>query len=68
MVVLDPAKLAGEVKFEPAAPVGKVGTGFKGDEALFPHLYAPINTDACAVELAVTRAQDGTFLDCGARF
>ena len=58
---IDAAKLGGEVRFEPAAPVGATAA-VEGDE-LFPHLYgAGIGPAAVVAELRVVRAEDGTFL------
>ena len=63
LLVCDLTKLEGEVKWEPAAPVGDVKAGFGGsDGKLFPHLYGPIAARGVDVELKVERAPDGTFL------
>ena len=60
MLVIDPAKVTADVKFEcpnpppgPSSPLAKV---------LFPHIYGPLNRDAIVEIRAATRAADGTFL------
>ena len=69
VLVLDPALLTSEVKFEPAAPVGAkpagdLGSGGPaGDPPQFPHLYGPIDPAALVRRLPITRSDDGRFLD-----
>lgn len=57
---LSTARLTGEVRFEPAAPVGTT----EAHEApqLFPHLYSGINRSAVLREHPMTRDQHGRFL------
>jgi uncharacterized protein (DUF952 family) len=61
----DQTKLKGEVKYEPAAPVGEKASYEKPpaeDEPLFPHLYGPIELVSVTAKLAVARDADGKFL------
>lgn len=53
-------KLAGEVRLEPAAPVG--ATPAHEAPELFPHLYAGINRAAVLREHPMTRDDAGRFL------
>ena len=58
----DPKSFAGEVKFEPAAPVGdkptkKFSEGEGGDEPLFPHLYGCIEASSVVATIPVTRGE-----------
>ena len=59
----------GDVRLEPAAPVGDTqpSTEVAGDggDALFPHLYGPILLESVVEVRSVKRAPDGTFLDAG---
>jgi uncharacterized protein (DUF952 family) len=60
----DRAVLQGEVKFEPAAPVGDKASFDKPpaeDEPLVPHLYGPIELGSVTAKLAVVR-DAGKFL------
>ena len=59
---LDPAQLAGEVRFEAAAPVGNIAPSASIDAALFPHLYGHFTAAAILGELPVRRTEEGTFL------
>ena len=64
------AFLPGQVKFEPAAPVGTTAPpaawtedGKEQSQPLFPHLYGTIDFDAVLMEHAVQRdAQSGRYL------
>lgn len=61
----DQGKLKGEVKYEPAAPVGDKESFEKPpgeEEPLFPHLYGPIEVASVTAKLAVARDADGKFL------
>jgi uncharacterized protein (DUF952 family) len=61
---LDSGKLTGEVRFEPAAPVGQkepAAFGTRDEQPLFPHLYGTIDVDAVVAELNVVRDGSGTF-------
>jgi len=65
LLVLDAAKLKGEVKYEAAAPVGnkpakELGPGEEPE--VFPHLYGGINLDAIQSELSVERDASGKFV------
>lgn len=55
----DPARFGGEVKFEPAAPVGDKKSDLTSegvaDEPLFPHLYGCISSDSVDATLPVVR-------------
>jgi len=51
-LVLDTATIASEVRYD-------------DPNETYPHIYGPLNTDAVIGELAVTRADDGTFLAIG---
>jgi tRNA (cmo5U34)-methyltransferase len=46
VLVIDTAKLAAEVRFEPPAPVAGSGVSHLGKARLFPHIYGPLNLDA----------------------
>ena len=60
-LVIDAAKLGGELRFEAAAPVGETAA-VEGEE-LFPHLYgAGICPAAVVAELRVRRGEGGEFL------
>lgn len=49
--------------------VNKIASDLRYDDEgrLFPHIYGPLNTDAVLGELAVWRADDGTFLSIDER-
>jgi uncharacterized protein (DUF952 family) len=62
---LDPDKLRGEVKYEPAAPVGDKDPTVFGDgkdPQVFPHLFGTIDVEAVVAEHHVTRDASGTFI------
>lgn len=54
----------GDVRFEPAAPVGETqpSAAVAGEGDLFPHLYGPIEHRHVVRTHAVQRAADGTFV------
>jgi uncharacterized protein (DUF952 family) len=66
VLVIAPERLAAEVKYEPAAPVGDKGSDGlhdKGEEGpLFPHLYGALNTNSVTALLPMTRDAEGKFL------
>ena len=66
VLVLNPEKLRGTVKFEAAAAVGDKETktgGYAKEAALFPHLYnSGIGPSALVDSLEVRRDASGTFL------
>ena len=49
VLILDAGRITSDVRYD-------------DDGQLFPHIYGPLNTSAVIGELAVTRAQDGSFL------
>ena len=55
----DPARLAGEVKFEPAAAVAGGTLGPAGEALLFPHLYGGIPASAVVATIPVRRDEKG---------
>lgn len=60
VLVIDPAKVTAEVKWEP--PAHPDGTAPSGGEPLFPHIYGGLNRDAIVAIRAAARAADGTFI------
>ncbi|KAK9832804.1 hypothetical protein WJX81_002654 [Elliptochloris bilobata] len=65
-LVIDPAKLAAKVVYEPAAPVGKAAppAGYTtADGPLFPHLYGTIDSGAVIAEAPLRRHSDGRFAE-----
>lgn len=62
VLVLDPAKLTSEVKFEPAAPVGDKAAQLS-DERKWPHLYGTIDFAAVERRLPVRRDGEARFLE-----
>ncbi|MEM7680557.1 MAG: DUF952 domain-containing protein [Planctomycetota bacterium] len=55
VLVIDPSRLAAELRWEPA----HVGTP---DQQDFPHLYGPLNLDAVVDVLPLTRDEQGRFV------
>ncbi|MGC4191899.1 MAG: DUF952 domain-containing protein [Thermomicrobiales bacterium] len=51
-LILEVDKIASEVRYD-------------DPNETYPHIYGPLNADAVVGELAVTRADDGTFLSIG---
>lgn len=49
VLILDVSRISTDVRYD-------------DDSQLFPHIYGPLNTSAVIGELAVTRAEDGSFL------
>lgn len=60
VLVIDPAKVRAEVKFE--APVPAPPASHPLARHLFPHIYGPLNQDAVIGIHPARRAEDGTFL------
>ncbi len=60
VLVVDPARLTAELRWEPPDPPAAPGTAMYGQ--LFPHLYGPINREAVVAVRPALRAPDGTFL------
>lgn len=60
VLVIDPAKVAAEIKFE--APVPPPPASHPLARHLFPHIYGPLNHDAIVDIHPAQRAEDGTFL------
>jgi uncharacterized protein (DUF952 family) len=60
VLVIETAKLAAEVRFEPPAPVAGGGTSHLEEAQLFPHIYGPLNLDAVA-EIGALRKSDGPY-------
>jgi uncharacterized protein (DUF952 family) len=57
VLVIDPARVQAEVRFEAAALRPRVP-----DDPLFPHIYGPLNRDAIVAVRPARRAADGTYL------
>jgi uncharacterized protein (DUF952 family) len=61
VLIIDPAKVNVEIKFEPPNPPPLPGAP-RADH-LFPHIYGPLNRDAIVEVRPARRAPDGTFLE-----
>ena len=61
MLVLDPARLSAEVRWEAAAPVGETPPP-EHAQPLFPHLYGTIDYGAVVRTARMQRDADGRFL------
>lgn len=63
LLMIDPARLSAPLKYEP--PAHPTGHSEQPDpeveEALFPHLYGPLNVDAVVRVLDFPPRPDGTF-------
>lgn len=60
LLVIDPAKLTAELKWEP--PVHpRPGTAPAVNEDLFPHIYGPLNLDAVVKVVEFEPGVDGSF-------
>lgn len=58
LLVIEPARLTGELKWEP--PAGPAPShAHAGD--LFPHVYGPLNLEAVTEVIPFEPAEDGTF-------
>lgn len=55
LLVIDPAKVKPEVRFDPVT--------LRGEQTTFPHIYGPINLDAVRQVLQFTPSPDGTFTE-----
>ena len=60
VLVIDPAKLTAELKWEPPAHPNPERAAAVSDE-LFPHVYGPLNLDAVVNVISFEPADDGTF-------
>ena len=60
VLVIDPARVTSEVRFEPPSPPAAADSPLAG--VLFPHIYGPLNRDAIISVRAAVRAPDGRFL------
>jgi uncharacterized protein (DUF952 family) len=60
VLVIETARLAAEVRFEPPAPVGGSGTSHLERDLLFPHIYGPLNLDA-VTGIGLLRRGDGAY-------
>jgi uncharacterized protein (DUF952 family) len=60
VLVIETAKLAAEVRFEPPAPVAGSGTSHLEETLLFPHIYGPLNLDA-VTEIGVLRKSGSAY-------
>jgi uncharacterized protein (DUF952 family) len=58
LLVIDPARLEAEVRWEPPAGLPPAG-GHPG--RLFPHVYGPLNLEAVSAVLDFPPQPDGTF-------
>lgn len=59
VLVIDPARLTAELRYEPPLPAPADGLLLG---RLFPHIYGPLNLEAVVTVRAAQRAPDGTFL------
>ena len=57
---IDPDRLTSELRYERPAPPPPPGSALA--EAIFPHIYGPINRAAIVAVRPARRAADGTFL------
>ena len=60
VLVIDPAKVAAEVRFEPPTPPAPADSPLAGH--LFPHIYGPLNCEAIVAVRSARRGSDGSFL------
>ena len=61
VLVIDPARLRTELRWEPPAHPGPVEAG-PGGEGLFPHVYGPIDPQAVVQVVAWEPGPDGIFV------
>ena len=59
LLVIDPSKLETELKWEPPA---EVAPSHAPADALFPHLYGPLNLDAVVKVITFEPGADGKFI------
>jgi uncharacterized protein len=57
---IDPDRLTSELRYERPAPPPPAGSPLA--EAIFPHIYGPLNREAIVVVRPAQRAADGSFL------
>lgn len=60
VLVIETARLAAEVRFEPPAPVAGSGSSHLAHDQLFPHIYGPLNLDAVTA-IGVLRKSGGQY-------
>jgi len=60
VLLIDPARVAAEIKYEPPLPPPPPGAPLAG--RLFPHIYGPLNRDAIVEIRAARRGPDGRFV------
>lgn len=60
LLVIDPAKLKSEVRWEPPDATVRM-PGFT-ENAVFPHVYGPINMDAVARTVNLDPTETGSFI------
>jgi uncharacterized protein (DUF952 family) len=61
-ISLNPCQLEGEVKYEPAAPVGTTASNDTSGLPKFPHIYGGIPRKAVIRTYKIIRGVDGEFL------
>ena len=61
VLVIDPARVAAPVKFEPPSPPPPPDAPLA--RHLFPHIYGPLDREAIVEVRSARRAPDGTFLE-----
>lgn len=59
VLVIDPARVTAEVRFEPPVPAPEGGP-LAG--VMFPHIYGPLNPEAVVAVRPAQRGPDGRFL------
>ena len=59
VLVIDPARLDPEVRFEAAAPIDGGGTAHLEEATSFPHVYGPIDRAAIVEAARLEPAEDG---------
>lgn len=60
LLVIDPARLESPVRWEPPDAIGRL-PGFM-ENAVFPHVYGPINLDAVARTINLDPTETGSFV------
>jgi uncharacterized protein (DUF952 family) len=61
-ISLNPNMLDGEVKYEPAAPVGNIASNVTSNEPKFPHIYGGIPAKSVIRTYKIVRGENGEFL------